>query len=89
MDKAAKRALEKYPVVKRASWSRSCGWSDPHEGLRRIFRKGYHQAEQDLALTGEDIRNISKILHQLEAEDWCLELIFDEAARIFNEQRKK
>ena len=81
MDKSIQVAVKKYP---HGTFDGEIG-----DSLRAACAVGYMQAKKDLALTGEDIRNISKILHQLEAEDWCLELIFDEAARIFNEQREK
>ena len=44
----------------------------------------------DLAeLTGADILFIRRLLSDLEMDEWCAELIWDEAARVFNEQRQK
>ena len=63
MTRASKRALERYPVIKRPSWSRSCGWSDQNERKRKIYREAYQQAEKDLALTIEDIELLHTFLY--------------------------
>ena len=66
MSKAEERALEAYPkdieefidvngvksVVDNNSWQRT------------IFLEGYHQAEKDLELIVDDVKNIDRLLNQ-------------------------
>lgn len=49
MGKAEERALEKYPYA---------------EICREKYIEGYHQAEKDLELTVDDIKDIDRLLNQ-------------------------
>jgi len=53
-DKAKQRALEKYPLLKTEI-------GDLNELPRIGYLAGYHQAEKDLALTWEDVRDICRM----------------------------
>ena len=57
MSKAEDRALEAYPIVI-SQHSDNCKEYDSNESDRLTFIEGYHQAEKDLELTWEDIREI-------------------------------
>lgn len=62
MEKAEQRALEHYP-----SLTSSCDRSK-----RQAFRNGYHQAEQDSALTWEDVAILITIYEQgIDNGDYC------------------
>ena len=55
MTKAEKRALERFPVHEGASKE----WIESHlKGICSDYIEGYHQAEKDLELTVEDMREI-------------------------------
>jgi hypothetical protein len=56
MSKAEDRAIEKYPI----EMYEEVGWRcvDKNTHKRQYFIEGYHQAEKDLALTWEDMREI-------------------------------
>ena len=87
MTKAEQRALEAYPY-NRAYTSNDTEY-DGNFCNRQPYIEGYEQAERDLVLTGDDIRFIRRTLSELEADEWTVDTIWDEAARIFNEQRRK
>lgn len=59
MSKAEDRALEKYPI----EMYKEVGWScvDKNAYKREYFIEGYRQAEKDLGLTWEDIREICRM----------------------------
>ena len=57
---AEERSLEAYP-------STSHYWStdpDRNAEAREFYKQGYHQAEKDLELTVDDIKNIDRLLNQ-------------------------
>ena len=55
MTKAEERALERFPVHEGASKE----WTEMHlKSVCTEYIEGYHQAEKDLELTWEDIREI-------------------------------
>ena len=60
MSKAEKRALEKYPAYKSVF--------DKYEKQRYAYICGYIQAEQDLGLTWEDIRELYIIFAEVDVE---------------------
>ena len=62
-DKAAKKALEKFPIL----FGERMGYDKTNlqQERRNAFEKGYHQAEKDLELTWEDIVKIDKLLIDL------------------------
>lgn len=98
-DKASKRALEAYPkdieeyidvkgvksVVDNNSWQRT------------IFLEGYHQAEKDLKLGWEDMRELYIIFAEVDTEielcktDIKSETIgyYEEVLKRFNKERKE
>lgn len=53
------------------------------------YKEGYEQAEEDLALTKEDVRCIFNLVRDLQTKYSATEGCLQEAADIFNEQRKK
>ena len=57
MSKAEDRALEAYPIVM-SQYSDNCKEYDSNESNRLTFIEGYHQAEKDLELSWEDIKEI-------------------------------
>ena len=69
MSKAEDRALEAYPKMSRISEphglipadNQSHYLGDGNEEKREAFLLGYHQAEKDLELTWEDIREICRM----------------------------
>lgn len=105
MSKRAKQAaLKAYPptytTVKRHAKRVQSELVDTHKPVRAIFQQGYEQAEQDLALTWEDVRTIldkeNDILH--ECNDNAQQVIevypkredyYGEILKRFNEQREK
>lgn len=52
---------------------------DTHAAIRKIYLKGYEQAEKDLALTWEDIRSI------IDAEIDVLEKLDNDSVKILQE----
>ena len=85
MSKAEKRALEAYPIL----FSERHGYDDTFKDRRESYIKGYHQAEKDLELGWEDIREIYSILLNVQGEtsdDYLLTLSIPE--RIENEHRE-
>lgn len=86
MDKAEKRALEAYPVAIDEVPEVVKGGimvieTDRNLAARGCFKRGYRQAEQDNALTIEDIG----IIHGFLLEG----LNYTEALRRFNEMKSK
>lgn len=88
MTKAEERANELYPP--KLEWDCRDLDYDPNEDKRRAFKKGYEQAEKDLALTWEDIDLIVHIHDDVMEEaggtpkDFAVETL-----RRFLEQREK
>ena len=70
MNKAEEQALEVYPI--KEEWMGN-QWDgvliDVNATIRDGFIEGYKQAEQDLALTWQDIQRIVKIADQMVDED--------------------
>ena len=58
MSKAEERALEAYPVKEEWVGNQYGSYGDVNERFRGIYQEGYHQAEKDLELTWEDIKEI-------------------------------
>lgn len=56
---------------------------------RRLFVKGYEQAEKDLALTKDDVWCIFNLVRDLQTKYPATEGCLQEVADIFNEQRDK
>lgn len=66
MSKAEERAIEKYPI----EMYEEVGWRcvDKNTHKRQYFIEGYHQAEKDLKLTLEDIRELYIIFAEVDTE---------------------
>ena len=93
MDKADKRALEKYPKRK-DGYTRNYACSD--NDVRRLYAQGYRKAEKDLALTIDDIERLHTFLYAVKNnKSGCFTFTrlsdekYQEVLRRFNEQRKK
>lgn len=71
MSKAEEAAMKVYPPKftsgKRYAKRVQSEKVDTHAPIRKIYLKGYEQAEKDLALTWEDIKTIVQILAE---SDW-------------------
>lgn len=75
-DRASKRALEAYPKMSRISEHHSVipadykshYIGDANEEKRIGFIEGYHQAEKDLELTWEDMRELYIIFAEVDVE---------------------
>lgn len=96
MDRAAKEAKKRFPDVKREDFEDEDEFFDCLEdrNLRRLmWREGYRQAEQDLALTWEDVNLIDSILIDMQDEGveryGGLRQYYEETLKRFNEQKKK
>ena len=85
-------ALKAYPPKKFLPFMAQ-NYRDKNKAKRVIYRKGYEQAEKDLALSWEDVQAIIYIFfsvsrdeqfHGTEPQYFC-----DEILRRFNEQRTK
>lgn len=76
MSKAEERALEAYPKMSRISEphniipadNKSHYLGDANEEKREGYIKGYHQAEKDLELTWEDMRELYIIFAEVDTE---------------------
>ena len=81
MSKAEERALEKYPLMadddkeglealKYIGMERECAsiFNEVQEAKQSYFIEGYHQAEKDLELTWEDIRELYIIFAEIDTE---------------------
>ena len=86
-----------YTTVKRHAKRVQSERTDTHQPARAIFQKGYEQAEQDLALTWEDVAILITIYEQgvdngeyrwYNDAEWMKEYSQD-ILRRFNESRKK
>jgi hypothetical protein len=67
MSKAEDRALEAYPIVI-SQHSDNCKEYDSNESDRLTFIEGYHQAEKDLELGWEDMRELYIIFAEVDVE---------------------
>ena len=71
MSKAEERALEKYPYA---------------VVCREKYLEGYHQAEKDLELTWEDVRDILNLYEEVIEMDFC-EDIYGEVLKRFKNMK--
>ena len=95
MSKAKNRAIEKYPI----EMYEEVGWRcvDKNEYKRQYFIEGYHQAEKDLELGWEDMRELYIIFAEVDTEielcktDITAETIgyYQEVLKRFNKERKE
>ena len=87
--RAEAAALKAYPptytTVKRHAKRVQSKLVDTHKPVRAIFQQGYEQAENDLALTPEDVVVIISLYKQGIGEGDALE----DTIRKFNEQRNE
>ena len=67
MSKAEERALEAYPIVM-SQYSDNCKEYDSNESDRLTFIEGYHQAEKDLELSWEDMRELYIIFAEIDVD---------------------
>jgi hypothetical protein len=64
MSKAEERALDEYPVL----FSERHGYNNTFKDRRESYIRGYHQAEKDLELTWEDMRELYIIFAEVDTE---------------------
>ena len=64
MSKAEEKALEAYPVL----FSERNGYDNAFKDRRESYIKGYRQAEKDLELTWEDIRELHIIFTEIDVD---------------------
>ena len=91
MSKAEERALEKYPLMAYdykeglEGFEALCTseYNEVQKAKQAYFIEGYHQAEKDLELTVDDIKNIDRLLNQ------CVDCSnpYQEVLKRFKEQR--
>ena len=88
MSKAEDRALEAYPkdIEEYVGVNGVKSIVDNNSWQRTIFIKGYHQAEKDLELDWEDIRDIFNIYEEVIDMDSC-EDIYGEVLKRFKAQK--
>jgi hypothetical protein len=67
IDKATERALEAYPKETRDITGFVVDIGHP-QYMRDLYIEGYHQAEKDLALTWEDMRELYIIFAEVDTE---------------------
>lgn len=89
MSRAKERALEVYPKSEKYTTSQRLIVNDLRDG----FIQGYEQAEKDLALTWEDMKEIQRLLDVVWSEQDITapieeDTIYKEALKRFNEARK-
>ena len=86
MTKAQERALEAYPPsVNEHSVEEGFDWNEEY---RDVFEQGYEQAEKDLALTIDDVREIIHI-YEITAGLLGDELTDDNTKRILDEYNRR
>ena len=86
MDRAAQRALEKYPKRKDGQ---TRGYVCDDDDIRRIYSQGYRKAEKDLTLTADEIRLIFNKVRIKQSMYNATEGCYQEVADWFNEQRRR
>ena len=89
MSRAEERALEAYPRSEKYTTSQRLIVNDMRDG----FIQGYKQAEKDLALTWEDIKEIQRLVDVVWSEQEITapideDTIYKEALKRFNKARK-
>lgn len=89
MSRAKERALEAYPKSEKYTTSQRLIVNDLRDG----FIQGYEQAEKDLALTWEDMKEIQRLLDVVWSEQDITapieeDTIYKEALKRFNEARQ-
>ena len=101
MSKAEQRALEKYPLMsnddkeglealKYIGMECECAsvFNEAQEAKQAYFIEGYRQAEKDLELTWEDIKDILNIYEKVIDMDSC-EDIYGEVLKRFRDYKEK
>ena len=85
-DKAAKKALEKFPIL----FSERMGYDkiNLQQERRNAYKKGYQQAEKDLELTYDDICEIMEIREDVLEMD-SYENLYEEILKRFKEKKEK
>ena len=84
MNKAEERAKETYPL-----WDAEHVYDEERViEARKYFIEGYHQAEKDLELTWEDVRDILNIYEEVIDMDSC-EDIYGEVLKRFRDYKEK
>lgn len=95
-EKVEKRALEAYPVLMCYNDFQMVE-EDINKPLRKIYEEGYYQAEKDLELTLEDVKQICDIAFEeacrlqrnMKSSHIYKEQHYQEVLKRFNEERKK
>ena len=85
-DKAAKKALEKFPIL----FSERMGYDKTNlqQERRNAYEKGYQQAEKDLELTYDDICEIMEIREDVLEMD-SYENLYEEILKRLKERKEK
>ena len=86
MSKAEERALEAYPKETRDIGGIVVDIGHP-QYMRDLYIEGYHQAEKDLELTWEDVRDILNLYEEVIEMDFC-EDIYGEILKRFKERKE-
>ena len=88
-DKARQRALEAYPKETRDITGFVVDIGHP-QYMRDLYIEGYHQAEKDLALTWEDIRELYIFFAEVDTEiELCKTDIKSETIGYYQEVLKR
>ena len=86
------RKLEEMCVVCNDHNKSSCGFeergSQCHCPYNDLIERGYRLAEQDLALTAEDVGCIFNLVRQMQVKYNATSACFQEVADIFNKDRE-
>lgn len=88
MSRAEQAAMKAYPEDWQAGY-----FDDPdevrddNEEAREYFQQGYGQAEKDLALTADDVKNIFNKVRDKQVKYCATEGCYQEVADWFNKQR--
>lgn len=90
MTRAEQAALYAYPKKSAVSGVSMLGNNNRDDFMfqRDIFRKGYEQAEKDLALTADDVGRIHNLVRKMQFRYNATVGCYPEVAEIFNNERK-
>lgn len=86
--RAEQKALKAYPVQGRWIGNQYGDWEeDTNRVYRNVFLDGYEQAEKDLELTADDVKNIFNRVRDEQIKHSATEGCYQEVADWFNKQR--
>ena len=88
MSRAKEKSLEKYPYKEGYDVELPYPSTyDENKDQREAFIEGYHQAEKDLALTWEDMRDIYDLAYNLRFPHKKQKEFFEEVLKRFKERK--